>query len=235
MVPLKRVFCGAARRLAPALLPGRCQLPFRYWLHRLEGSCEPELVHLHRLCRRRDVAVDAGANEGLFSYRLSKLFRKVYAFEVNDDLTRGLMLYNPGNIEIIHEGLSSRQQSATLYIPVREGRPLTGWASLARGNCPDASEHIEKSVVVRPLDSLELPLVSFVKIDVEGHEMEVLTGAARTIERGRPVVLAEVKVGNRPGVFAFFDERGYRRLVLADVTGVQGSEENVLFVPREEA
>ena len=78
--------------------------------------------------------------------------------------------------------------------------------------------------------------MSFIKIDVEGHETELLAGAARTIERACPVVLAEVKAANRPFAFSFFAERGYRRLQLADVVqGVQRSEENFLFVPQEEA
>jgi hypothetical protein len=38
---------------------------------------------------------------------------------------------------------------------------------------------------------LDLPDVSFVKIDVEGYELPVLEGAEKTIRRCRPLILVE--------------------------------------------
>jgi FkbM family methyltransferase len=46
-------------------------------------------------------------------------------------------------------------------------------------------------VPVVPLDSLELGRCDFLKIDVEGMELEVLRGAARTIQRFRPLLYVE--------------------------------------------
>src|SRR5205807_6872354 len=34
---------------------------------------------------------------------------------------------------------------------------------------------------------------SFIKIDVEGHELDVLTGAAKTVARSNPILLVEVE------------------------------------------
>lgn len=81
----------------------------------LLGECENELRYLSgAVPAGGDVAIDAGANEGMFSYAMSKLFPKVYSFEVNNDLMRDLSAYNLGNIEIIDKGLSSRQGNVTL-------------------------------------------------------------------------------------------------------------------------
>ena len=68
----------------------------------------------------------------LFSFNMSKRFSKVYSFEIiNDELTKKPCPYNPGNIEsLTGENLSSEERNAVLYIPVRDGFPLTGWASL---------------------------------------------------------------------------------------------------------
>jgi len=153
----------ALRRTILPALPRRRRLPFRYWLAKFVGACEPELLWFDRLVPAGGVAVDVGANEGLYAYRFAQHFDAVFAFEVNDELTADLVAYQHVKITVIHEGLSSSPGEATLYIPLVDGRALTGWASLAPGNCPDAKEHRTKSVAVRPLDSFHLTGVSFIR------------------------------------------------------------------------
>jgi FkbM family methyltransferase len=231
----ERILLSVLRRGVLPVLPRRQRLPFRYWLHARGGSCECELRYLDSYLAQGKVALDIGANEGLYAYRLSQLFLKVYAFEVNDTLTGDLAAYNPGNITIIHQGLSSRAGSATLYVPVVNGRALTGWASLAPGNCPDTREHLEKPVTVCTLDSLDLKEVGFIKIDVEGHEAEVFKGAQQTLARNLPVVLAEIKEQNRAEVFSLFERLQYQRRQLQDLINVPGSAENYIFLPPRQA
>ena len=213
-------------------MPARWRLPLKYGCHLL-GPCERELRHLDRICRGRDVAVDVGANVGFYSYRMSKLFGKVYAFEINDELTGDLAACSRRNIEVVHKGLSSREGDAVLHIPVVAGTPLTGWASLAPGNHPAAREHVEKRVAVCTLDQFNLQRVSFIKIDVEGHEVEVLKGAARTLARWRPVVLIEISARNMAEVDSMLGALDYRKHKLQDLTGKPGSEQNFIFMPKE--
>jgi hypothetical protein len=64
------------------------------------------------------------------------------------------------------------------------------------------------------LDEFELTNVGFVKIDVEGHELAVLRGASKLIERERPNVFVEVDQSLHSGddiedVFSYFAERSY--------------------------
>lgn len=187
---------------------------------------------LSRLVSKTDVAVDIGANAGFYAFRMSKIFSKVYAFEINDELTGDLRKFNPGNITILPVGVSSKAGEATLYIPVLNGLPLTGWASLAPGNCPDATDEIKKPVKIATLDSFQLDHVSFIKIDVEGHELHVLGGAKQTLSTQRPRVLIEIKDHNRTAAFQFFSELNYSARKLEDLTGVRGSEENYIFIPQ---
>lgn len=42
------------------------------------------------------------------------------------------------------------------------------------------------------IDSLQLPRVDFIKIDVEGHELEVLWGSRETLKKYHPTLLVEV-------------------------------------------
>lgn len=221
------------RRTSPLLIPRRCKLPFDYWVHRLEGSLPNELRFLHRIVRGGDVAIDVGSNQGLFSYNLSKRFSQVYSFEINADLTTDLKAYNPGNIKVMNLGLSSREGAAILYIPVLNGRQLYGWASLTRNNCPDTREHTVKHAQVCCLDKFNIKRVAFIKIDVEGHEIEVLKGAANTLRCSRPVVLLEIKPHNVDEAFSFFAGIGYEQRDLKSFIRVMGETENYVFVPRE--
>jgi len=42
------------------------------------------------------------------------------------------------------------------------------------------------------IDSLQLPRVDFIKIDVEGHELEVLRGSRETLEKYHPILMVEI-------------------------------------------
>ena len=211
--------------------PERKRLPIRFWIHKLSGGCEEEIRHLHRIISDRGTAIDIGANTGLYTYVMARHFSKVIAFEINDGLTRELAVWNPGNITIIAKGLSSCDGDAVLHIPVVNGNTLTGWASLDPHNCPDAQYCIEKPVTLTRLDSFELPSVSFIKIDVEGHELEVLKGAASTLARSRPICLVEVKAQNQAEVVSFMTAQNYEMKTLAELIGVSGSQENRFFIP----
>lgn len=232
-----RDIVGAARNaIVPFYkrIPARYKLPLAFRYSLLSGNCENELRFLGRIVQEvpsRKVAIDVGANKGLFAFNLSRRFHTVYAFEINDDLTGDLAALNSTRIHILHEGLSSRRREATFYIPVLDGVALTGYGSLAPGNCPETDQHIEKTVRIRPLDDLAIADVGFIKIDVEGHEIEVLKGATATITKNRPVVLIEVKDENLEEVSAFFAHLNYQRKKLHDLMNAQSSEENFIFLP----
>jgi hypothetical protein len=91
------------------------------------------------------------------------------------------------------------------------------------------------------LDDLKLENVGFVKIDVEGHEAEVLRGAANIITRDRPNFLIEVGGYERncdpSAVFQALD--GYTSLVLDHGTlkliapGMITTTRNVILLPRK--
>ena len=69
-------------------------------------------------------------------------------------------------------------------------------------------------VQTRTLDSFDLAECQFIKIDVEGHELEVLNGAKETLARCRPTVLVESSVNSDPAgkpneVIKFFERLDY--------------------------
>lgn len=233
MTSIRLLAIKAARRVLGPFVPAGKKLPFSYWSLRLSGICGPELSRLNEFIVATGTAIDVGANEGLFTYALSKRFQRVYAFEANEGVARPIAQYNHGNITLFTCGLSSASRIARFFIPVTKGFASPGWGSLYRDNLPGAKEFIEMDVQLHPLDHFGITGVGFIKIDVEGHEMEVLKGAAQTIEQSRPVVLTEVKSEHLETLCAWFRARDYKHYSLDEVFELRASTGNHLYAPAE--
>jgi FkbM family methyltransferase len=207
---------GASREVQPTLR-GRVMnvkkwLAWRrqYWRCFLTKNGEYELRILRRYVPRDRVAVDVGANEGVYAYHLSRYAHAVVAFEPNANYERSLR-FLPRNVSVRFAALSSSPGSLPLHIPASNAGEAEGWATLEATDLPLARTI---DVPVHRLDDLELGRVGFMKIDVEGHEMAVLAGASATIRRDRPVLLVEAEDSHGPGatsnLFRWASENGYR-------------------------
>jgi len=218
----------------------RWKLPYEVFLARVRGGLEDELFLLRSLTTSRRTALDIGANRGFYSYFMSKYFAHVVAFEPNVALTERLAEWNPGNLVIHNCALSSSNTTADLYIPIVDGAEATGWASFDKNNLPGCETHRVLPVEVSHLDDFGLKDVSLIKIDVEGHELEVLQGGEDIIGKNRPTIIIEVKEKNRRDVSAYFERLGYRAYRVAGrqliplndtIIGYHGTEENFVLKP----
>ena len=151
------------------------------------GGFEPDLAALLRqLASRLDTVFDVGANCGFFSARLLTtpgFSGHVHAFELvpatYEALTRMRRDCGFDASMTCHPfGLSSEAAKVCVDMGVH--------SSLAR-----VAERGSIHADVKTLDSLDLPAPDLVKIDVEGHETEVLDGARRTLETALPFVVFE--------------------------------------------
>jgi FkbM family methyltransferase len=168
----------------------------RYALQHLLGFSEAELELLPKLVRPGSMAIDVGANTGIYSYYLHRLGQRVRAFEPNPRLARLLEEAKFPGVEVINAGLSDTPGKALLHIPVIRGRRYATRASLMRPS--DACETVE--VDVATLDSFAFENVGLIKIDVEGNELRVLAGGRATIERNRPALIVELSERTLQGV-----------------------------------
>ncbi len=216
-------------RLEP-WLPIRWRLPIMARSYSLTGW-EPETQWLKEIGPCRGMAVDVGANKGFYSLALSRLYSKVVAFEPNKKAAATLIGASLPKVEIIHEGVSSRDGKASFYVPSSQGMSLPGWGSLDEHNCPDATGMEVLEVNLRTLDSFKFENLGFIKIDVEGHEIEVLGGALETIRRERPHLLVEVRDSHLSEVLKFMSSLGYQEITLPSLGGPAGGPENHIFVP----
>ncbi len=176
-------------RLLGALLPPRLYCRIR--AHRERRRGEAELALLPFLCDAGRASVDIGANKGVYTYWLQRHSRHVYAYEPNPKIFRILARGVHGNVTLSPLALSDQSRTTTLRVPGSGGSYSNQRATLAPAKA--GQEYGELAVESRRLDDERLEDISFIKIDVEGHELAVLSGASETLARERPVLLVEIE------------------------------------------
>lgn len=108
----------------------------------------------------------------------------------------------PGFLNIPNPDYTAASSFGSLELRKRDNQEFIGQTvSYAEG----------KTVAVQKitLDGLQLPRVDFIKIDVEGMEMEALEGAQRLIEKCCPIVLIESAKTGSDLIRPWLMKRGY--------------------------
>jgi FkbM family methyltransferase len=184
------------------LCPESLRLPFRYHYSRVRGRLEKEIFYLEQLVGDGKRAIDIGANKGIYSYALSQVCDIVEVFEPQCWCTEGIVAYSKAyrrKINVHNVGLSNLNGALTLHLPISNndysswvpglGNVVTGLGSFRELE----GEQTLVNVPVRQLDDYKFTDVSFIKIDVEGHESRVIAGGSQTLVREKPVILIEIE------------------------------------------
>lgn len=166
------------------------------------GETEPWMADLlaQLMPARHGLFVDVGVNLGqtLTKVKAIEPGRPYLGFEPNPAcvaFTEQLIESRSfRDCRIIPAGLAANTGVAELEIPSTS--PLGSAGSTVPGFRPSERIRIRKAVVLLALDSLPAdifaPPVAFVKIDVEGGELEVLQTLLPIIERDRPIIIIEI-------------------------------------------
>lgn len=167
------------------------KLPPKF-LHTVIGAihrrAEPLLPILVSRCPEDGVFVDVGAWRGPWSYALSRKVKAVHAFEPNPQLAADLRRSVRANVTVHEVAASGTSGTAELRLS-ESGFGSEGTATLEdRG----PSSKVFSVSTVR-LDDLALEDVALVKVDVEGHEFDALSGFVRTISNCHPVIVVELE------------------------------------------
>lgn len=151
-----------------------------------------QIEHLEEamsFCERSRVAIDGGAHIGTWTAGMARKFERVVAFEPAEDTYECLKenVQEHPNVYLMKCALGNRNGFGKV---VDDDKRLGNTG--ARYVIPLIGSPADGIRVVT-LDSCELAHVDFIKLDVEGSELEVLQGAKFTIQNCRPVVVIEVK------------------------------------------
>ncbi|WP_051684032.1 FkbM family methyltransferase [Blastococcus sp. URHD0036] len=151
---------------------------------------EGELRRLRDFVPADKTAVDVGGWWGPWTYWLSRRATAVHTFEPVPHVAQFLQSVSAPNVTVHNFALSDAAGEAVLHVP--SGGP--GSEGRSTLHTPGFADPTDVTVQLRTLDSVEIPgAIGFVKIDVEGHEAQVLKGALDTISTHRPVLLVEVE------------------------------------------
>lgn len=145
------------------------------------------------------VAVDVGANRGYWTLPLASHFQLVYSIEADLDNFEGL-IENISINPLLVDRISAQNAAATNYDGVAllnirraidaDANLNTGLSSLMISD-PNSPTREVKAVQIDSIVSSGSPQLLFIKIDVEGAEFEVLSGAERSIRDNFPYIFWE--------------------------------------------
>jgi FkbM family methyltransferase len=159
------------------------------------------------------VVFDIGANIGQYAIPFSELVGnegKVYCFEPDPEnfsfLQLNVTMNSCNNVHVNNHGVGDVEGSLSFYRDTLTGGRMGSFIKASVGN---NFEGFEIKQHVKKLDSLIklYGVPDFIKVDVEGFEIEVIKGL--TIELENSVWLIEVRQDTKKEIFNYFDMRGY--------------------------
>jgi FkbM family methyltransferase len=157
-------------------------------LHVYGEYADLELDFLRLLLRPGDIAVDVGANIGAMTVGLAERVGpkgRVHAFEPQGPIYEVLRANTAPFPNVTNHRAAAGAAPGTIRVPPRDYDSVGNFGGVALGG----GEGDEVPVVT--IDSLNLPHLRLMKIDVEGMEIDVLRGAAQTIGRCQPALFVE--------------------------------------------
>lgn len=181
---------------------------------------EPDLWLIPKFCNKNYSAIDIGANMGIYSRWMAKYSKHVESFECNYFLWSYLSKVLPKNATLQRFALSDKAGKADFrFDPNNTGIGTIETKNSLNENLGIKTIEIIKVDVCR-LDDFKFPPVSFIKIDVEGHELDVLKGGKNLILRDKPTLLIEIEErhcqGNIKAVPIWLKSLGYESFVLGN-------------------
>jgi FkbM family methyltransferase len=145
--------------------------------------------------RKGDTVIDVGGNMGFFVLILNELIGnsgKIYSFEPSKRLTNRLastvQINNIKNVEIVNLALGEKEGTTSLYYNPKQ----SGLSSIVSH---EENGFFKEEIKITTLDSFSKAIsnrISFIKIDTEGYEPQVLIGAKELIKKDKPIIYIEL-------------------------------------------
>ena len=167
---------------------------------------EEELLFLDKIVEKVSESVDVGVYRGVYTFQLAKISKHVHSFEPNPlifpylnknlkKIVKNITLYNTAlsDVKTVTD-LKISKRFNTIIKKNYEERYKLGTATIHKNNLLTNKEFITCKVKTERLDDLlSSKNIGFIKIDVEGHEKNVLMGSENLIKKNKPILLVEIE------------------------------------------
>jgi FkbM family methyltransferase len=160
-----------------------------------EKMFDEEKKKISKFIKRGDTVIDVGGNMGFFILILNELVSntgKMYSFEpsriLRDRLASTVQINNIKNVEIINLALGEKEGTTSLYYNPKQ----SGLSSIVSH---EENGFLKEEIKITTLDNFSKQFssrISFIKIDTEGYEPQVLRGAKELIKKDKPVIYIEL-------------------------------------------
>lgn len=175
---------------------------------------ESEVQVFRDLLKQGDVVLDIGANIGCHAVAFSRLVGStgvVHAFEPErtnfNTLCGNVALNNLKNVFCYQKAVGS--QTGFISVPELDHNKTVNYGGLNLET--DYSAGLHYDVPLATIDSLNLPRVNFIKIDVEGMEKFTLEGGTEVISSQKPFLYVEDdREDKREALVAYIKSIGYK-------------------------
>lgn len=147
-------------------------------------------------------AIDVGAHCGYWTLRLSDKFKNVVGIEPIKNhfmcLRKNTILCK--NVKLLNSAASDKIGKYSMKTFIQNS---------GKSKISDTDGDVIINAIT--VDSLNLTYVDFIKIDVEGHEKEVVMGAKETIKKYKPTIFVEIHE-NYNAIAHIFKSMGYKKI-----------------------
>lgn len=198
------------------------RLAFLYRALRYRYRIDPvEIGYILRALSPGDIAVDVGCHKGGYLYWMQRRVGergRVYAFEPQPKLFAYLQGVQKklgfDHITLENKGLSDALGELELRVPVSASGTSPGATLNPVEGAPYHSHFVEVTTLDRYFFEAGIR-PALLKIDVEGHELQVLNGGCQLLAECKPRILMECEQrhirewGSVEEVFRFLSEQGY--------------------------
>lgn len=201
--------------------------------HILNSACfdvdEVSLILQLLSCRRKYFGngvfvIDGGANIGVHTLECSRHMQgwgSVLSFEAQERIFYALAgkvaINNCSNVQVKLSALGC--EVGEMLVPRPDYNKNSSFGSLELkkkestefiGQYVSYKENDCDKIPVTSLDSLNLSRLDFIKIDVEGMEMDVLQGGVEKIAAYHPIILVEILKSDKKEITNFLEGKGYK-------------------------
>jgi FkbM family methyltransferase len=149
---------------------------------------EKKITNIFQAYIKKDwIVVDVGAYIGLHTLTMSKLANTVYSFEpqplIYQCVKNTLTTQKIENVILHHVALSNNLGMTNIHTNNNGDASLEG--------IRDTKFSMSFPVNTKTLDSYNIDKINLIKIDVEGHEWEMIEGASNSIIKNKPIIILE--------------------------------------------
>lgn len=177
---------------------------------------EAEVAIFQKIVKHGDTVIEVGSNMGSFVAPLARMVGPGYLICMEPErhayytLCANVAVNNFRNVICLHQAGGEAQ--GTINVPELDYDRTTNFGGLELDKDYSGGPHYP--VFCNTLDSLNLDRCNFIKVDVEGMELQVLKGAESLIKKHQPVLYVECdRAAKQDALVTYLKKLGYAFLL----------------------